>query len=85
MKKLTRSIWETASDIGPTQGKCRLFISSIFDAMNFQHFFGNAGNYVTVLPKNAGNSLHQKSQKLKDVGHKVSFVKQLIFETKFQF
>ena len=23
---------------GPTQVKCRLLISSIFDAMNFQHF-----------------------------------------------
>ena len=75
MKKLTRSIWETASDIGPTQGKCRLFISRIFDAMNFQHIFGNAGNYVTAFPKNAGNSLHQKSQKLKDLGHKSFFCK----------
>ena len=24
--------------LGPTQVKCRLLISSIFDAMNFQHF-----------------------------------------------
>ena len=23
---------------GPTQGKCRLLISSIFEAINFQHF-----------------------------------------------
>ena len=31
-----------------------------FDAMNFQHFFGNVGNYVIEFPKNARNSLHQK-------------------------
>ena len=29
--------------LGPPQVKCRLFISSIFDAMNFRLFFGNAG------------------------------------------
>ena len=27
------------SDLGPPQVKSRLLISSIFDAMNFQHFF----------------------------------------------
>ena len=41
-----------AQDLGPTQVKCRLLISNIFDAMNFQHFSENA--------KNARNSLHQK-------------------------
>ena len=25
-------------DLGPTQVKCRLLISSIFDAVNFKHF-----------------------------------------------
>ena len=28
----------TRQVLGPTQVKCRLLISSIFDAMNFQHF-----------------------------------------------
>ena len=31
-----------SDEIGPTQVKCRLLISSIFYVMNFQHFFGNA-------------------------------------------
>ena len=42
--------------LDPTQVKCRLLISSIFDAMNFW----KAANYVTAFPKNAGNSFHQK-------------------------
>ena len=35
--------------LGTTQVKCLLLISSIFDAMNLQHFL-----------LNVGNSLHQK-------------------------
>ena len=46
--------------LGPTQVKCRLLSSSIFDAMNFPAFFGKARNYVPAFPKNAENSLHQK-------------------------
>ena len=30
--------YAAAPHIGPPQVKCRLLISSIFDAMNFQHF-----------------------------------------------
>ena len=38
--KMTQSLVVFRKDrhIGPTQVKCRLLISSIFDAMNFQHF-----------------------------------------------
>ena len=32
-------ILPTSPDYGPTQVKSRLLSSSIFDAMNFQHFF----------------------------------------------
>ena len=57
-----RKIYFVISDryLGPIQVKSRLLSSSIFDAMNFQHFFGNARNYVTAFLKNAGNSLHHK-------------------------
>ena len=49
-------------DLGPTQVKCLLLISSIFDAMNFQHFLEKLEIMLssTAFPKNAGNLLHQK-------------------------
>ena len=31
-------IRHTYSPLGPTQVKCQLLFSSLFDAMNFQHF-----------------------------------------------
>ena len=33
-----KSIFDLRWAIGPTQVKCQLLISSIFEAMNFQHF-----------------------------------------------
>ena len=45
---------------GPPQVKCRLKISSIFDAMNFQHFSENVVTQFTGFPKDARNELHQK-------------------------
>ena len=34
-----QNFYDEFTDFGPTQVKCRLLISSIFDAMNFKHFY----------------------------------------------
>ena len=45
---------------GPTQVKCRLLISSIFDAMNFQHFLEMLQIMLQDFRKNAENLKHKK-------------------------
>ena len=47
------------SQLGPTQVKSRLLISSIFYAMNLT-FFGNAGIQFIAFLINVGNSLLKK-------------------------
>ena len=49
---------------GPTQVKCRLLISSIFDAMNFQHFYEMLEFNFSISKFIASKMLEIKSQHL---------------------
>ena len=61
LSKFKYSLYFSMWVLDPIQVKFRLLISSIFDAMNFQHFLEMLEIMLqAALPKNARNTLYQK-------------------------